>query len=115
MLKAIPGNFETIAPLGIFSVHGYQTADPISAVLDGRYFLPVIDRLRVNDLIVVCAAAAAARQPMWRLFTVGGLKRQAEDAFVALDELAVAVPAGAAKGKAANPGAGKGAGKTRGA
>ncbi len=111
MLKAQPGNFETIAPLGIFSVHGYQTADPISAVLSARYFLPVIDRLRVNDLIVVCAAAAET-QSMWRLFTVGGLKRQTEDAAVALNELAVAVPAGAAKGKAANPGAGKGAGKT---
>lgn len=105
MLKAQTGNFETIAPLGIFSVHGYQTADPISAVLGARYFLPVIDRLRVNDLIVVCAAAAKTK-PVWRLFSVGGIARQTEDAAVSLDELAAAVPA-AVKGKAAKPGAGK--------
>lgn len=71
MTKAMPGNLETIAPLRIFSVHGYQCEHPMETVQDDRYFLPVMDRLRENDIIIVCAETGVeGNTPVWGVFTV---------------------------------------------
>lgn len=69
MPKAQSQNLETIAALQSFCIFGYQTDDPLAAVTAPDYFAGCAARLMANDLILVCADAAA--NPAWGLFLVG--------------------------------------------
>ena len=68
MPKALSQNLETIAALQSFCIFGYQTDDPLTALVQEGYFAGCASRLMANDLILVCADAE--RQPAWGLFLI---------------------------------------------